>query len=72
MMTDDNKHEIETHYMLVESIMERFNFGDGLIRKMWRQFKAPEIKFERFYIIDFDNCLNGNPIMEGEGLSDYE
>merc|ERR1712166_685497 len=72
MISANDKDDIETHYLQIESVMERFDMGTGVFRQMWAQFRNPDIKFERFYVTDFDNSLNGNPNVEGEGLSDYE
>lgn len=56
----------ETHFMLVESITDRYELNWRVIKKVFNKFRSPSLKFEEWVLVDFDNCLKGNPLTEEE------
>jgi hypothetical protein len=56
----------ETHFMLVESITDRYELNWKVIKKVFNRFRNPSLQFEDWVLVDFDNCLKGNPIVVEE------
>ena len=56
----------ETHFMLVESITDRYELNWRVLKKVFNRFRNPSLQFEPWVLVDFDNCLNGNPIVPEE------
>ena len=62
MIAEDNSDEPEVHFVKFETITDRWDLGYKMIFQAFRKyFSKPELKFERWYVTDFDNCLKGNP-----------
>lgn len=66
LILDDGKAMIadrdskETHFVLFESVTQRYTIGWGIFRQLWDRMRARDLVFENWVIVDFDNCLNGN------------
>lgn len=54
----------ETHFMLVESVTDRYELNWKVIKKVFSKFRNPSLQFEEWVLVDFDNCLKGNPIVD--------
>ena len=57
MIGVDDKSQVETHYMQLESEIDKFTIGPAAIGEFWRSFRNPKLKFDNFTITDFDYCL---------------
>ena len=75
MVKDKNSREV--HFVLFESVIEKkttiikpqkflqeklANLFSWSTLSIWK----PPIKFEKWVIVDFDNCLNGNRVVFNE------
>jgi hypothetical protein len=54
----------ESHFMLLESITDRYELNWRVIYKVFNKFRNPSLTFEEWVLVDFDNCLKGNPITD--------
>ena len=56
----------ETHFMVVESITDRYELNWRVLKKVFERFRNPSLNFEEWVLVDFDNNLKGNPIITEE------
>ena len=56
----------ETHFMVVESITDRYELNWRVLKKVFDRFRNPSLNFEEWVLVDFDNNLKGNPIVTEE------
>ena len=68
LYSEDQKDDKEIHYMYVESVTDTYEVGFGALKQALHQFffkkEAADKMIERmneWTVIDFDNCLEGNP-----------
>lgn len=54
----------ESHFMLLESVTDRYELNWRVIKKVFNKFRKPKLEFEDWVLVDFDNCLKGNPIVD--------
>jgi hypothetical protein len=47
--------------LLIECTTEKYELNWNIFKKIWKNFRKPELKFENWVITDFDDCLLGNP-----------
>ena len=67
MISKDDEMDKESHYVLFETVTDRYTVSYKVVGQLMRRFFDKSLKFEEFKIVDFDNCLNGNkPIQEDE------
>ena len=59
MVKDEGSKEI--HLVLFESVTDTYVLGWRIIKQAYHKFMNPGLKFDDWVIVDFDNCLNGNP-----------
>ena len=56
----------ETHFMLLESTTDRYELSWRVLKKVFNKFRKPSLEFEPWVLVDFDNCLKGNPLIDDE------
>jgi hypothetical protein len=69
MIDEQDELDEEVHYMVIECEAEKFKFTLGvliirLIKSIFKRRKYTDLDFKEWKIIDFDDCLNGNPHIE--------
>ena len=64
MIQDSESKEI--HFMLLESVTDRYELSWRVLKKIFNKFRKPKLAFEDWVLVDFDNCLKGNPIVDEE------
>ena len=64
MIQDEDSKEI--HFMLLESVTDRYELNWRVLKKVFNKFRKPDLAFEDWVLVDFDNCLKGNPIVDEE------
>ena len=54
--------EPEVHFVLFETVTDRFENNWNGVKKMIKQkfFQPAKLSFDEWVIVDFDDCLNGN------------
>lgn len=53
----------EIHYMQIEGTHASYPLSFGILKEIWRQRMKPAFVIKDWTITDFDNCLNGNPLL---------
>ena len=71
MIDEQDKLEEEVHFIAIECEAEKFQFTFGglvkrLLKSLFRRRKLSDLDFSEWKIIDFDDCLNGNPHIEND------
>lgn len=66
MHDDENAEDKEVHFLKIEAEVEKFELGLQAITKLFqrvrnKEFGMSSLNFQDWTIIDFDNCLKGNP-----------
>lgn len=64
MHTEHNSADKEVHFMKVEAEVEKFELGLRAIGELFQRMKSKDFgagDFREWTIVDFDNCLKGNP-----------
>ena len=68
MISDPDEKEV--HLVLFETVTDRYDLGLKVFKQLFNKFWRPTLQFEKWTIVDFDNCLNGNPHTEFEENND--
>ena len=66
----EDKQAKEVHFLQLETVTDRYEIGWKVFKELWRAWTNPSLKFDRWYITDFDNCLEGNRLAPSDSLED--
>ena len=66
MIEEKDKMNSEYHYVLFECETEEYELGFSMIKKIFKNWRKPELKFENWKITDFDDHLRSNIYTEND------
>ena len=63
MIPSENYHKKEVHFMVIESEVDKFGLTfKEVIKKVKDRIQGNRVmSFDEWTIVDFDDCLKGNP-----------
>jgi hypothetical protein len=66
MITEETSDDFEYHYVLFECETEKYELGWSMFKKIFANWRKPDLKFENWQITDFDDHLRSNIYIEGD------
>ena len=66
MILPEDKESKEFHYLQFECTTDEYKLDYSIIKKVFSNFRNPNLNFKDWVITDFDDHLRGNKMIEAD------